>query len=178
MVKVECPCGNQVAALHEGRCWFCWQTGVVQLEGISVVLLAFLHPERRDVDAARKFFPRLLEGAEESIEVELHDDSVTYMSHFEIASYPNYASVCEKGSRSEKIVLSLRHLNPDWSMSTTEMKWRLAGSSLCKECKSFDKEDCETCKERCVGTLQSGKRCRNPRAGKWKKSGLCRVRHH
>lgn len=171
---VACDCGYEVKTLYKGKCWVCWQTGIVRLgdesshsetlsSSDSVIRLAFLHPEREDVAEARRFFPRLLRGAYEMVDVAMNDGSESSMTLFEVASYPNYEELCEVGGRSTAIVKSLRHLNPDWNMDEEDMRWRLTCSAVCKSCGKFDNADCEKCVDRCRGSTREGKRCPNPR---------------
>ena len=171
----NCDCGYEAKSLYRGKCWRCWQTGVVKLGDESIVRLAFYNLERQDVADAKRFFPHLLRGAEEEVTVILDQGGERTMTHFEIASCDDYAECFEKGSRSEAIVMSLRHLNPEWRMSVEEMKWRLSGSTTCKECGSFCKEECEACLSRCKATTAAGKRCPNQKKGRGKKAVTCGV---
>lgn len=170
MGKEECICG-QVAVLKNGRCWFCWQTGEVRISegyyaGSSAMQIAFYHPSSsgEEIEIARSMFPHLLRGAEDEIILTMTDGTEETVDHFEIAANPILLNVCD--DRMRKIVLSLLHINPEWRMSTVEVKHRLSLSSRCKSCQSFNNPDCERCQTRCVATTSLGKRCVNPRKRK------------
>lgn len=173
MGKEVCECGTW-ATLNMGRCWFCWQTGAVMFKGESAILTAFLHPDREDGKEARRYFPHLLRGARDEIAVEMDDGTTEYMTHFELASYPNVEKMCGDeermcDERSRMIILSLLHLNPGWKMSEEEMIHRLSLSSLCKSCGYLNATDCLECEQRCEATMKSGKRCPRLKKGQGRK---------